>query len=153
MHVYKIKTQSKENLHGNNTTSFSQLSPPTAQPTVATVERRGDTIHFCGVFSFLSLIFLCNGAGLKRRDTESGGASDTSRRRWWRRGVRGKNPAHLRPTSHSSHASRRAPLSVSSGALHTQARLQSPDVSADGYEAEVSVMMERIRKTRKHSGF
>ena len=45
------------------------------------------------------------------------------------------------------------PLSVCPREMCTQARLQSPDVSSDGYEAEVSMMMERIRKTRKHSGF
>ena len=35
------------------------------------MERGGEIVRFCRVFSFLSLIFLCNGAGLKRRDTES----------------------------------------------------------------------------------
>ena len=71
MHVYKIKTQSKEKLHGTTLRvsvnwvhwQHSWLLPLWRE------EVRSSTS--AGFFSFLSLIFLCNGAGLKRRDTES----------------------------------------------------------------------------------
>lgn len=70
MHVYKIKTHSKEKLHGTTLRvsvnrvhwQHSRLFP--------LWKRRGEIIHFLQGFSFL-LIFLCDGAGLKRRDTES----------------------------------------------------------------------------------
>jgi len=44
-----------------------------------------------------------------------------------------------------------APHSACPRELCIQTRLQSLDVLADEYEAEVSMMMERIGKTRKHS--
>lgn len=69
MHVYKIKTQSKENcteqhyeFQSIESWQYSWLLPLWRE------EMRSST--FAG-FSFLLLIFLCNGAGLRRRDTES----------------------------------------------------------------------------------
>lgn len=107
-----------------------------------------EIIHFCRVFSCV-LMLLCNVAGLQRRDTENEEPFEMSG--LWRGEHRvQKNPAHL--TSHSTHVTRQ-PISLCPQELYAQAWLQNLNVLADGYEADVSVMMERIRKTRKHSVF
>lgn len=103
-----MSTKWKHNLRKisrNNTISFSHFSPLILQLTAAAVERRGEIIHLAG-FSYL-LIFLCNGAGLKRRDTES---EELLTSGTVARSV--EKPAHLHLTSHSSHTRPTELLSV-----------------------------------------
>lgn len=103
----KLKAQSK--LH--NWTTLRISSSETA------AEVKSST--FAG-FSLL-LIFLCNGAGQKRRDTEKFWCDDDP--------ISPMLPAWL--------------LSVCPQELYVQTQLQSPDVLSDLYEAEVSMMKER----------
>lgn len=146
MHVYKIKTQSKENCTEQHYEFQSIKSTDSTADCCHCREKRWDHpllqgFHFC-CWDFCAMERGWRGETLKARSfwhvcivAESAENQPTS------------TPRPTPPTPPAQ------PLSVCPQELCIQARLQSLDVLADGYEAEVSVMMERIRKTRKHSGF
>ncbi len=147
MHVYKIKTQSKVNCTEQHYEFQSIESTDSTADCCHCGEKRWDHPLFAGFFILVVDISVQWSRAEEERHWKQG-APDTS---VTRPEVQKNQPTSTPRPTPPMHPAR--PLSVCPRELCVQARLQSLDVLADGYEAEVSVMMERIRKTRKHSGF
>lgn len=142
MHVYKMKTQSKENFTEQHYKFQSLQSTDTAADCCRCGEKRWDH-PLSRVFIFVDISVQWSRAKEERH--WEWGAFDQ-----WHCGKEcgktGPPPPNIPLLPHTPN---RAPLSPQE--LCIQTWLQNLDVLTDGYEAEVSVMMERIRKTRKHS--